>query len=47
MTRKGDIPPKIEDRSSTKLVVEEAFFKLDEAPVEDGVLLAASGSPLL
>lgn len=46
MIIEGGIPPKIEDRSSTKLELEEAFFMLDEAPV-DGVLFAASDPPLL
>ena len=40
------LPPKIEERSSTIFTVEDAFLMLDEAPT-DGVLLDASGPPLL
>ena len=51
LTKKGYfenniLPPKIEVRSSTILVVEEAFLMLDEAPTDD-ILLAPSGPPLL
>lgn len=43
---KSSIPPKIEDKSSTILVVEEAFFMLEEAPLEDDVLFPGSDPPL-
>lgn len=39
------IPPKTEDKSSTILEVEETFFMLDEAPLED-VLFPDSAPPL-
>lgn len=46
MNENDDIPPKIELRSSTMLLVEDAFLMLDETPLED-VRFATSGPPLL